>query len=73
MLSKNDSKVIVIVPIELDVKMRNLLESKLAILFNGERHGIEYKVEPDMLAGLKVYFGSKVIDLSLDSYLDSLV
>lgn len=60
----NTTKVSVVVPVALTSAQYGLLKKKIGQMLNSNHFDIDVKIDSSVLGGLKLYVGSKIIDLS---------
>ena len=61
----------VVTPILLDKNESELIKSKVAKLADGVAE-IDFSCDPQILGGLKIVMGSKIIDLTISGYLQKM-
>ncbi len=69
---KRSRSVVVSSPVELTDEQKKSIQSLVVSGVGKHAIPLTFKVEPEMLGGLVIHFGSKKIDLSLDGKLQSI-
>lgn len=68
----NTTKVSVVAPVDLTTAQYDSLKEKIGQMLNSNDFNLTIMVDPSILGGLKIYIGTKIIDLSAEGALQEI-